>query len=527
MMDLFRDRQGKAFLPLGLQVCNSSTGDPEMLEREIRAVGLFSGNLLEAPVYWFRTEPQPGCYDYTDADDLIARCRAHGLKLILLWFAASKNGHPNYAPEWVKLHPETYRPARGADGACVASLSPCCEATLEADSRAFAALMEHLKETDEAEHTVIAVQVENEMGLANTDMDYHPDARALYLKGVPDYLMNIGIDGSGVEPRGTSWRERFGRYAHEAFSAWCHAVYINRVAEAGKARYSLPILVNVMLQENGMEEAGFCYNSGAAVSRMLDIWRACAPAVDLIGPDMYVADRERYRRILKAYDRPDNPLFIPESPCSGLPNALHMMEAFADFGCIGMACFGASNALDTDGELLPESREIALSMKAVSNIAPLLLKYRKTGRIHAFVQQEFMTEQHLALPRYHAVARFMDGQPHFGMGSRINQHDPRNADILTARGRALLAEAGEHEFFLAGCGVKVDFFYRPDPLEENSYPLMASRQSGTLNFLSVEEGHFEGEQWVTDHYRNGDESNMALFVHRGEIVRIRLNPNKG
>ena len=33
----------------------------------------------------------------------------------------------------------------------------------------------------------------------------------------------------------------------------------------------------------------------------------------------------------------------------------------------------------------------------------------------------------------------------------------------------------------------------------------------------------EGDAWICDRYRNGDESNFELYVHRGEIVRIRLN----
>lgn len=525
-MNYLKDKTGKPILLLGMQTCNSSTGVPDMLERELRAVKLFSGNTLEAPVYWFRVEQEPGRFDFSDVDDLIDRCRARGLYLVLLWFGASKNGHPNYAPEWVKLHPEIYRLARGADGAHVASLSPHCRATLEADSRAFAALMAHLKAVDGDTRTVIAVQVENEMGLANTDMDYDAEAQAIYRQPVPESLRNVTLQDCGVTPSGDSWQSRFGRHAHEAFSAWGHAVYMNAVAEAGRAAYDLPMLINVMLQENAFEEPGLCYSGGAAVSRVLDIYKACAPAIDYICPDMYVPDRERYRRVLSSYARADNPLLIPESPCLGMANALNMMEAFADFDCVGMACFGASNALDVNGDLLPEARDIALSMKAVANVAPLLIRYRGTGRIHALVQQEFMEYQYLKLDRYHVEARFMDGRPHFGMGSHINQHDPANGDILNARGRALLIQAGEDEFFLAGCGVKVDFRWRPGPEAENRYPLIASRQSGTLNYLSVEEGHFDGDNWVVERRRCGDEGNMALYVHRGEVVRIRLNPQK-
>ena len=76
-MTFFHDRSGKPILPLGLQVHNSSTGVPEMLEREIKAVKHYGGNLLEAPVYWFRIEKEQGQFDFADVDDLI---RDYGFK---------------------------------------------------------------------------------------------------------------------------------------------------------------------------------------------------------------------------------------------------------------------------------------------------------------------------------------------------------------------------------------------------------------------------------------------------------------
>lgn len=526
-MDIFRKADGTPLLPLGLQAHNSSTGDPRMLDLEIAAVKAYGGNLLEAPVYWFRAEALPGQYDFSDAADLIDRCRVHGLYLILLWFGASKNGHPNYAPEWVKLDSKTYRVAQGPDGAPVASLSPLCAATLEADKAAFARLMAFVRGYDGTRRTVLAVQVENEMGLANTDMDYSPESLALYDQPVPAALDGITLEDSGVTPSGSTWRGRFGRHAHEAFMAWAHARYMDEVAKAGKAAYDLPLLINVMLGEQGYEEAGACYNSGAAVGRVLDIYKAVATHIDLICPDMYVQDRLRYRRVLGLYARADNPLFIPECPTGGEAAAMNMIEAFADFGCIGMACFGGASALDLNGGLLPAAREVALSMKTIANAAPLLLKYRGTGRVHALVQQEFMDMQYLKLDKYHVEARFISASPSlWGLGSSINLHDTANRDVLTARGRALLIQTGEHEFYLCGLGVKVGFRARPDPEDEEGFTLTQSRQSGTLNFLSVEEGHFEGETWVCDRYRNGDESNFELFAHRGEIVRIRLNPSK-
>ena len=525
-MTFFHDRAGHPILPLGLQTHNSSTGVPEMLEREIQAVKHYGGNLLEAPVYWFRIEREQGVFDFADVDDLIARCRAHGLYLILLWFGMNKNGHPNYAPEWVKLHPETYAIAQGRDGGRVASMSPLCGATLAADKAAFTRFMAHLKAVDGDTGTVIAVQIENEIGLANTDMDYRPEALDIYRNTpVPECLHSVEIEDSGVIPTGSTWRSRFGRHAHETFMAWAHASFVEEMAVAGKAVYDLPMMINVMLGEQGFEEAGICYNSGAAVGRMLDVYKAVAPHIDLICPDMYVPDRERYRRVCSRYAREDNPLFIPESPTGGVANAMNMMEAFADYGCIGMACFGAGRTVDAQGNLLPDFRDMALSMQTVANVAPLLLRYRGTGRVHALTQQEFMDKQYIRLPGYHIEAKFISASGgRWGLGSFINPADPANADLATTRGRALLIQTGEHEFYLAGCGVKVDFRRRPDPMDEDGFKTLTSRQCGTLNFLSVEEGHFEGDAWVCDRNRNGDESNFELFCHRGQVVRIRLNP---
>ena len=49
-------------------------------------------------------------------------------------------------------------------------------------------------------------------------------------------------------------------------------------------------------------------------------------------------------------------------------------------------------------------------------------------------------------------------------------------------------------------------------------------QFSQLNFLSVEEGHFENGEWMCEFIRNGDETNFAQYVLDGQMIRIRLNP---
>lgn len=528
MNTFFTDKQGKPLFLLGLQAHNSSTGT-DMLDRAIAAVHRFGGNVLETPIYWNAIEPEMDRYDLSLVRETIDRARAAGLKLVLLWFATSKNGHPNYAPEYIKLDPATYRIALGPDGAPVASLSPHCEATLERDALAFEHVMAFLKEYDGETGTVVAVQIENEMGLANTDRDYSALASRDYEQPVPEELRDVELEDCGARDGSNTWRGRFGRHAHEAFSAWFHARYIGRIAARGRAVYDgVALITNVMVGENGYEEAGRCYNSGAAVGRVLDIWKIGAPDLDLICPDIYNPEASVYARICSRYARHDNALFIPESPPTGESNALNALRAVADYGAIGICGFGAESTLDNADELTEAAYPMMVTMRILKNLSPLLVRYRGTGRVHAFLQEEFATQQYLKLEQYHVVAHFFRGNaPQPGLGSRINLRNPENRRHLEARGRGLLVQTGEHEFFLAGAGLALDFIRRPDPADPNPYPHLSSRQAGQLNFLSVEEGHFEGETWVIDALRNGDESNFSLYAHEGQVVRIRLNPNQG
>ena len=126
---------------------------------------LYGGNCLETPVYWYRIEPEMDCYDFSMVKDVIEEAREAGLHLILLWFGTSKNGHPNYVPEYIKLQPDIYRLAQGPDGAPVPSLSVHCRETLERDKKAFGRFMEFLKEADGESRTVLAVQIENEWAM--------------------------------------------------------------------------------------------------------------------------------------------------------------------------------------------------------------------------------------------------------------------------------------------------------------------------------------------------------------------------
>lgn len=319
---------------------------------------------------------------------------------------------------------------------------------------------------------------------------------------------------SGASLKDNSWRGRFGRYANEAFTAWYQARYIDEIAAAGKQVYNIPMYVNAMLGFP-YSEGGMAYNSGGPAVRVLDIWKKAAPSIDLLCPDIYTPARDHYTHFCEAYRREDNALFIPESGFVGTAAALNVIRAAAQYEAVGICCFGAESTLDEEGNLREDVKDTAVSFQMVRNIAPLLVKYHGTGNIHPIIQDEFMAEQLIQLPDYRITA-------HFDVRRRI----PDTRETLP-RGRGILVQTGETEFYLTGDNVALDFVSRPGPDEEMPRFWMACRQSNQLNFLTVEEGHFEGDKWVVDFRRNGDETNYELYARKGEVVRIRLNPTMG
>lgn len=273
--------------------------------------------------------------------------------------------------------------------------------------------------------------------------------------------------------------------------------------------------VNAMLG-HPYSEAGMAYNSGGPTVRVLDIWKKAAPSIDLLCPDIYMPCRDYYTHFCQAYSREDNALFIPESSFAGPSAALNVIRAAAQYEAVGVCCFGAESALDETGSLREDVVDTAVSFQMVRNVSPLLLQYHGTGRIHAILQEEFMDQQLILTEGFRIVA-------HFDIRRRI----PDTRETLP-RGRGILVQTGEYEFYLTGDNVALDFVVRPDPEEDMPRFWMACRQSNQLNFLTVEEGHFdEQNQWVVDFRRNGDETNYETYARKGEVVRIRLNPKMG
>jgi len=517
--------EGRPFFPLGGQARNSSGYNRAEAERAFQAVKQLHGNTLEIPVYWEQVEPEEGRFDWRSVDELLAAAREYEIRLILLWFATWKNGNMEYAPAWVKRDAQRFRRVISPTGKAIWVLSSHCDATLEADRRAFTALCDHLHQSDGDERTVIALQIENEPGILASARDYGPEGENTYRSEVPPELARrlretgagrlyeIWQDAGGRES-GT-WPDVFGHEAAEILTAWSIARYIDAIAEAGKAVYDVPMYANAWLGETGWAVAGDDYPSGGPVSKVLDIYRWFAPHLDLIAPDIYVQDASGYRAICEHYSRDDNPLFVPESAIGGA-NAWNMFRALAEYNAIGYACFGIERMLDDDGNVRPEHAEVADSFRCASAAIPLLLRYQGTGRVHAVVQEEFMASQRLDLGPYVGLVEFGDGAPTFV--NKDWRHPSRRPHPSAAdgapRGRGLVFQTADHEFCLVGGGYRLNLRRKTSPEEaldtSVTKPWLLPRQS---HYLSVDEGYVTDEgQFVVRRRRNGDETDSGIWV---------------
>src|SRR5581483_11600740 len=146
-------------------------------------------NTVEIPVAWEQIEPVEGRFDFSYVDTLLKQARSNKLHLVLLWFGTWKNTSPQYTPEWVKFDDRRFPRMLDREGKRSYCLSPFGEETLKADKKAFVALMRHLKAVDAQAHTVLMMQVENEVGTYGLVRDFGPKSQAAFGQRVPSVVL--------------------------------------------------------------------------------------------------------------------------------------------------------------------------------------------------------------------------------------------------------------------------------------------------------------------------------------------------
>jgi len=491
--------EGQPYLMLGGQLHNSSAW-PSELPAVWKSLAELHANTAEAPVYWEQVEPQEGKFNWDNVDALVQGAREHNLHLVLLWFGTWKNGNMHYVPQWVKTDTKRFPRVIRADGEPIDVLSASSRSTLQADKAAFVALMRHLKTLDGNQHTILMVQVENESGIIGSPRDFSPESNKEFAGQVPPDMLAAAKKQPGT------WREVFGGDADELFQLYHQAHYLNEIASAGKSEFDIPLYMNVWLSyppaelpERRLPIPGIQYPSGGAVQRWVGLWRALAPSIQAIAPDIYGDDAGFVRDVLAAYHRPDNPLLVPE---------IAKTDNFAryDFlalgeGALGIAPFG----IDPRGwNILGDSaaKGHATNFALLAPMSREIAKLNFEGKLKTSMEEIGRAQQELDFGAWQATVSY--GFPQYD-----GRRPPGNKD---AHGAALIAQLGPNEFLVTGIDASVSF-HLPGKL-----PGMR------MQILSAEEGTYENGVWTPKRLWNGDETDRGLQFS-GEspaVVRIQL-----
>jgi hypothetical protein len=489
---------GHPYLILGGQVHNSS-GWPSELPQVWESMAALHANTVAIPAYWEQIEPTEGTFDFSNIDQIVDGARAHHLHVIFLWFGTWKNGNMHYVPAWVKADskrfPHTIRP----DGEPIDVLSPISHNTLNADKTAFVALMRHLKQIDSDQHTVLMMQVENESGNIGSVRDNSAEANRMIAGQVPADLLAAAKKQPGT------WSQAFGAEADEIFQAYYQAKYINEIVAAGKQEFAIPCYINVWLDypaaelpQRQIDTPGIGYPSGGPVQKLVGLWRTLAPAIDLIGPDIYADDSQFYRETLDTYRRADNALWIPETGRDD-SFAKFFFYALGD-GAIGFSPFG----VDQSGWNILGDQPFKAHGYNFELIGPMdreIAQLEYDGKLKTAVEEPGRATQEVDFGAWQATVSFGFPQP-----------DGRRAPgTKDAHGSALIAQLGPDEFLVTGIDASVTFH------------LAGKQPWAHSQIVTAQQGVYADGTWKPLRLWNGDETDRGLcFYEKPEVVRVTM-----
>jgi hypothetical protein len=509
---------GRPFLVLAGELTNSASSSMEYMEPYWPKLAAANMNTVLAAVTWELIEPQPGQFDFALVDGAIREARRNHLHLIFLWFGSWKNADSTYTPLWVKKNQKQYPLFLAENGQVITYLSVFKEANWKADANAFAALMRHIREVDGDAHTVLMMQVENEVGCPGGTRDQLPEAKAAFNAPVPKQLLDYMAghkenlvsefrqywEAAGGKTSGT-WAEVFGAQpmTNEIFMAWHYALYLDKVAKAGKAEYPLPMFINVDLGE-----AIGQYSSGGGLPMQLNVWQQGAPGIDIVAPDIYLPN---FAEWCARYDRSGNPMWIPETSS----NPANAFYAIGSHAAMGISPFGIERQADA-------ATPLAQAYGLLAQAAPEILEAQAKGTIKAVSLNAQHPEETVKLGNYTLA---------FSMGRMRRPAPPATAAPAgTAPGAqpapppaagggnaqtssyAIVISTGPDDYVILGSGLQATF-NGPGP--------------SAAAVAKLEEGTYVEGRWVPGRRLNGDDimlnydaPNKAIKNESGQGFRL-------
>jgi beta-galactosidase GanA len=496
----------KPFLIIGGELGNSSASSLSYMKNIWPTLDKLNLNTVLIPVYWEFIEPNEGEFDFSLVDSLIYHVRKNDLRIVFLWFGTWKNSMSCYVPKWIKIDQKRFPRARDDKGNALEILTAFSNNNLQADLKAYRQLIKHIAEIDKNYHTVIMVQVENEIGMIPTARDHCEEANVAFGQNVPKELIDyLKENKDNLTPelhdlwaaknyrKEGKWEEVFGKskYTDELFMAWHYAAFTEELARAGKNEHNIPMFVNAALIREGYEPGQ--YPSAGPLPHLMDVWRAGAPSVDFLSPDIYFPDIEKW---CYKYDRKGNPFFIPEARF----NKETGMKAFYVFGNHNTIGFSPFSIESTDN---PEEEPLGKAYNIISQLKSLILENQGKGRMAGILLDHNKKHEEIILGGYKLIVKH-----DFTLGwSPVAKND------TWALSGVLIINTAPGEFYAAGSGVVINF----ETVEDDN---------SKAGILMIDEGEFINGQWIPGRRMNGDQSHQGRHLRIPESVysiqRIKL-----
>jgi len=484
---------GSPFLIMGGELGNSSASDMAYMGHVWPKLKKMHLNTLVAPVYWELLEPRERKINFTLVDGLIAGARKNNMKLVLLWYGTWKNSMSCYAPAWVKINGARFPRARTLAGEAQEIITPFSENALAADKKAFVALMQHIKNIDGKRHTILMMQVENEIGMLPEARDHSKAADEAFAGPVPSKLLTyLGTHSNSLVPEirkrwqengaktSGTWEDVFGKSlaTDELFMAWYFGVYTNEVARTGKAVYNIPMYVNAALNRPGKKPGE--YPSAGPLPHVLDIWKAAAPDIDMLSPDFYNPDFKYWSDL---YTRPDNALFIPELRFQDGIDA-KAFYAIGHYKALGFSPFSIEST-DKPGE-----ERIGKAYAIIGQLAGEISKAKKRKSLDGVMLSKDSSTVQIEMGDY-----ILTVSHEFTLGWSAGAKD-KNWPLAGG----IIIGLSKDEFYVGGTGLVITFKTKANGM-----------RAGILN---IDEGRFVNGKWQPGRRMNGDQD------HQGRHLRI-------
>ncbi len=502
---------GKPLLMLAGETGNSSASDLNYMNKIWPKIVAMHLNTLVVPVYWELIEPKEGEFDFTLVDSIITAARHYNIKLVFLWFGTWKNSMSCYVPLWIKTNEERFPRAQEKKGRAEEILTAFNKTNRSTDANAFSKLMKHIRDYDENEQTVVLVQVENEIGMIPDARDYCKSANEAFNDNVPEeFISYLNKNKKRINPflydlwqkngfktKG-SWEEIFGKSlsTDEIFMAWNYARYANYVAEAGKKVYPLPMYVNAALIRPGYKPGQ--YPSGGPLPHLMDIWKAAAPAIDFLAPDIYFQNFAdwvgKFDVHISKKGEMFNQFFIPE--VGNNQSVVNAYFAFAQHNVMGYSPFSIESLPD------PSDNQVSKGYNVLAQLTPLILSNQGKGTMAGVLLDSASQKAEIKLGDYIFIVHHEYSWPY---APKTEGEKPRYGGMIIM--------VSPNEYYVAGRGMVITF-------------KSAANDDKIVGIGIDDEGKFIDGKWIPGLRLNGDQTHqgrhMDLPGNTFSIQKVRL-----